>query len=169
MRVAVEVTPGLPKPGESWLRIEPTLAERAPDAATSARLIVREGTANVPEVRLGDIPSTGKRYVTPPPAQQIIGDQTAKLPPTVGEAVRSLVDENEQRLTPEAICARDADKLECLLQAREYQAAGNTDVQPWVETSVAALRSPSGRRLGALCQQLAPKDWWAAAARAANV
>jgi hypothetical protein len=52
LRVAVEVTPGLPKPGESWLRIEPSLAERAADSATAARLIVREGTANVPVVRL---------------------------------------------------------------------------------------------------------------------
>jgi hypothetical protein len=52
LRVAVEVTPGLPQPGESWLRIEPSLAERAAEAASVARLVVREGTANVSEVPL---------------------------------------------------------------------------------------------------------------------
>jgi hypothetical protein len=52
LRVAVEVTPGLPKPGESWLRVEPGLAEHIADGASVARLVVREGTANVSEVRL---------------------------------------------------------------------------------------------------------------------
>jgi hypothetical protein len=52
LRVAVEVTSGLPKPGESWLRIEPGLAEQAGETATVARLVVREGTANVSEVQL---------------------------------------------------------------------------------------------------------------------
>jgi hypothetical protein len=52
LRVTVEVTPGLPKPGESWLRIEPDLAERTGESAKVPRLIVREGTANVAEVRL---------------------------------------------------------------------------------------------------------------------
>ena len=31
------------------------------------------------------------------------------------------------------------DKLECLIQAREYQAQGHEDVPPWIETSAAAL------------------------------
>jgi hypothetical protein len=52
LRVAVDITPGLPKPGESWLRIEPALAERSVESERAARLIVREGTANIPEVRL---------------------------------------------------------------------------------------------------------------------
>jgi FHA domain len=55
LRVAVEVTPGLPKSGESWLRIEPGIlehAEHAAEAARVARLVIREGTANVSEVRL---------------------------------------------------------------------------------------------------------------------
>jgi pSer/pThr/pTyr-binding forkhead associated (FHA) protein len=52
LRVAVEVTPGLPKPGESWLRIEPSLAEQTGETAKVAKLVVREGTANVAEVRL---------------------------------------------------------------------------------------------------------------------
>jgi hypothetical protein len=52
LRVTVEVTPGLPKPGESWLRIEPGLAEQTGETAKVARLVVREGTANVAEVRL---------------------------------------------------------------------------------------------------------------------
>jgi hypothetical protein len=57
---------------------------------------------------------------------------------------------------------KDADKLECLLQAREYQAQGHEDVPPWIETSVAALQSASARRLAEACQQVPPRQWWRA-------
>jgi putative hydrolase of HD superfamily len=59
----------------------------------------------------------------------------------LAHAVRELVKEYEARETQEAQLAKDADKLECLIQAREYQAQGHEDVPPWIETSAAALRS----------------------------
>ncbi|MBV8728701.1 MAG: FHA domain-containing protein [Acidobacteriia bacterium] len=52
LRVSVEATPGLPKPGEPWLVVEPSVAEQPGGATQCARLIVREGAANVPELRL---------------------------------------------------------------------------------------------------------------------
>jgi 5'-deoxynucleotidase YfbR-like HD superfamily hydrolase len=39
--------------------------------------------------------------------------------------ISAAVSEYEAGETPEAIFARDADKLECLLQAREYQDQGH--------------------------------------------
>lgn len=52
LRVAIEVTAGLPQKGESWIRVEPALAERSEKADEAARLVVREGTANAAAVRL---------------------------------------------------------------------------------------------------------------------
>ena len=52
LSVAVEVTSGLPSRDEPWLTVEAALLQPAPSAATSARLVVREGTANLPEIRL---------------------------------------------------------------------------------------------------------------------
>jgi putative hydrolase of HD superfamily len=37
-----------------------------------------------------------------------------------GQAIRELVEEYEARRSLEARLAKDADKLECLIQAREY-------------------------------------------------
>jgi len=76
--------------------------------------------------------------------------------------VRELVDEYEARESLEAQLARDADKLECLIQAREYQAQGHEDVPPWIETSAAALQSRSARQLAEACQQVPPRQWWKA-------
>jgi hypothetical protein len=51
LRVDVEATAGLPKPGEPWLTVQ--VASQNPSApVAAARLVVREGAANVGELRL---------------------------------------------------------------------------------------------------------------------
>ena len=52
LRVAVDVTPGLPKRDEPWLVVEVAAVTPAAAETTAARLVVREGTANLPEIRL---------------------------------------------------------------------------------------------------------------------
>jgi putative hydrolases of HD superfamily len=96
------------------------------------------------------------------PNPQVTADQVAGFPDEIGQAVRELVDEYEARESLEAQLARDADKLECLIQAREYQAQGHEDVPPWIETSAAALQSRSARQLAEACQQVPPRQWWKA-------
>jgi 5'-deoxynucleotidase YfbR-like HD superfamily hydrolase len=118
------------------------------------------------ETRTGDIPSVGKPYVTTVPNLEVTSDQIADFPPTVREAIRSLVSEYENRTSDEAKIAKDADKLECLIQAREYQAQGYSDVPSWIETSVNGLQTSSARRLADVCQQVPPKQWWKAFAEA---
>jgi putative hydrolase of HD superfamily len=118
------------------------------------------------ESRIGDVPLVGKGYVVTAPNPQVTADQVAGLPAELGQAVRELVDEYEARESLEARLAKDADRLECLIQAREYQAHGNQDVPSWVETSAAALQSRSARQLAGVCQQVAPSQWWRAFAKA---
>lgn len=115
---------------------------------------------DVPEARLGDIPSTGKRYISATPAEQVAKDQTADLPADLAQRIVDLVVEFEDRATLEAQCAKDADKLECLLQAREYQAQGFRDVQPWIDTMVEAMRTEAGKALAAAALEVAPDAWW---------
>lgn len=112
------------------------------------------------ETRQGDIPSTGKRYVSVAPAEQVVKDQTADLPAHLADRIMSLVGEFEERSTREAVCAKDADKLECLLQAREYQAQGYRDVQPWIDTMETALRTASAKSLAMAARETTPDAWW---------
>jgi putative hydrolases of HD superfamily len=53
-----------------------------------------------------------------------------------------------------------ADKLECLIQAREYQSQGYQLMQPWVDTMLAAVRTPSGQRLAEAAAQMPVDAWW---------
>jgi putative hydrolases of HD superfamily len=133
------------------------------DPAKTAALCLFHDTQ---ETRIGDVPSVGKPYVVTAPNAEVTADQVAGFPAQVGQAVRQVVEEYEARETPEAQLAKDADKLECLIQAREYQAQGHEDVPPWIETSAAALWSKSARQLAEACQQVPPRQWWKAFAEA---
>jgi putative hydrolase of HD superfamily len=115
---------------------------------------------DVPETRIGDVPSIGRAHVSTAAPQEVVKAQTARLPESVAAAVRGLIGEFEAKETPEARCAKDADKLECLLQAREYQSQGYQLMQPWVDTMVSAVRTGSGQRLAQAACTLNVDDWW---------
>lgn len=70
-------------------------------------------------------------------------DQVANAHPAVREGVQNAVEEYEAGETPEAIVARDADKLECLIQAVEYREQGYSLTQNWIDTSPSSLKTPS--------------------------
>jgi len=115
---------------------------------------------DLPEARQSDIPSTGKRYVSMAPDTQVAKEQTAQLPAHLAERIQALIGEFEECSTPEAKCAKDADKLECLLQAREYQAQGYQDVQPWIDSMVDAVKTGAGKALAAAALEVKPSAWW---------
>jgi hypothetical protein len=53
-----------------------------------------------------------------------------------------------------------------LLQALDYWAQGHRNTEPFMETALAALRTPSGRRLGEAAMTIDPTAWWRAFAQA---
>lgn len=115
---------------------------------------------DVPEVRIGDVPSVGKPFVRTAPAADVIAEQTAHVPADVAGSIRDVIAEFEAKESPEAVCAKDADKLECLLQAREYEAQGNPLVRPWIDSMAGAVRTESGRRLVAAALATSADAWW---------
>lgn len=112
------------------------------------------------EVRTGDVPSIGKPFVKVAPDVDVVATQTAGLPTTLAERIGSFVAAFADKTTPEARCAKDADKLEALLQAREYEAQGNRLVQPWVDTMLTAVQTDSGKRLAEAAVKAPVDDWW---------
>jgi 5'-deoxynucleotidase YfbR-like HD superfamily hydrolase len=92
------------------------------------------------ETRIGDVPSVGRAYVTTAAPEAVSSHQTAGMPDAAAKAFQELTGEFEVGQTIEAQVARDADTLETLLQAIEYQAQGH-DTTAWQETSIAALRT----------------------------
>lgn len=117
---------------------------------------------DIPEARIGDVPSVGKPFVRTAPAADVIAVQTAHMPADLAGPVRDLIAEFEAKESPEAQCAKDADKLECLLQAREYEAQGNPLVRPWAESMATAVKTLAGRRLAEAAMHAPADQWWRA-------
>jgi putative hydrolases of HD superfamily len=130
--------------------------EGADPARTAALCLFHD----VAETRTGDIPSVGRAYVRTAPDTQVVADQVAGFPAPLGEAIRDTVAQYEGRGSREAELAHDADKLECLLQAREYQTQGHADAEPWITSSAAAVKSAAAQQLARAALELPPQRWW---------
>jgi putative hydrolase of HD superfamily len=111
------------------------------------------------ETRTGDLPLTANDYLRKPEPRQITADQTAALPARSRDLVRSAVDEYETRESPEALCAKDADKLEMLLQALEYRDIGVRPVGEWIESARKGLRTETARKVAEAAMTLSPLAW----------
>ncbi|MCK2217450.1 HD domain-containing protein [Actinomadura sp. ATCC 31491] len=111
------------------------------------------------ETRVTDIPYLGKRYLKAAPNEEVTADQTRGVSGPVADMVRDAVAEYEEKASIEAVCARDADKLECLLQAVEYREQGNHNTQGWIDSSLAAITTPTGKRLAEEALSTGTLDW----------
>ena len=130
--------------------------EGADVGRTSALCLLHDS----PETRISDITAISRAYVDTKPPETVAADQTAAMPEEAAKVFRDLIAEYEAGATLEAKVAKDADKLETLLQAVEYQAQGY-DTSPWQDTSVTALRTEAGRQLARAIMAADPHSWWA--------
>jgi putative hydrolase of HD superfamily len=111
------------------------------------------------ETRTGDLPHTASGYLTKPEPRQITADQTRTLPKRSRDMIRSAVDEYESRRSTEALCAKDADKLEMLLQAVEYRETGIRRVDGWIESARTDLKTKTAQRIAEAAVGLSPLAW----------
>jgi len=113
------------------------------------------------EARTNDLHRIVRRYVNWENVdQQVVKDQSKRLPAHISEEMISLLSEFEETISLEARIARDADLLECLIQAREYQALGYKEVADWIINAKAALVTDSAKRIAEECLETEPKEWW---------
>jgi len=132
-------------------------AEEGADPARAAYLGLWHDSQ---ETRIGDIPHTARPYLdTKPSNEAITRDQVAGMPDAVAKTVLEAVIEYEGQESHEARCAKDADKLECLIQAVEYGDAGYHQVQEWIDTSRAALKTETAARIADAAVATSPMSW----------
>lgn len=124
------------------------------DACRAAALCVLHDTA---ETRTMDIDSVSRNYLNPLLSpEEIVAHQTYGMPTSA--IYQDLVAEYEAAETLEAKCAKDADKLELLCTAREYERQGY-DTTEWQTTSLEALRTKNGQLIGQAIMSTKPSQW----------
>ncbi|CAM5300549.1 HD domain-containing protein [Kitasatospora aureofaciens] len=130
------------------------------DPAQAAFLAVWHDVA---ETRTGDVNYVGKKYATSADPNAVAADQVAGMPEVLASAVRDVIAEYEGKETVEAICARDADKLECLIQGVEYRAQGYVNAQRWIDNSRGRLTTKTANALADEILATDSLDWLRAA------
>jgi putative hydrolase of HD superfamily len=114
---------------------------------------------DIPEVRTSDIHKIGTRYIDAKSAESKARTEQLKDLP-YGKELLHLLEEMEAKQTKEAIIAKDADYLECLIQAKEYYDIGYTEAMDWIINVKAALKTESARRLAEKASNMKAHAWW---------
>jgi putative hydrolase of HD superfamily len=116
---------------------------------------------DLPETRIGDLHRVNDRYLDSREAQKRAwGDQLQSLPEKVADALKDLYELWDDQNSLEAKIARDADLLECFIQALEYRAQGCSSLEKWIEKTGATLKTETARSIARACQNQDPKTWW---------
>ncbi len=116
---------------------------------------------DMPETRTNDAHRIVRRYAKWEDVdRKAVDEQSKRLPDEMAKEMVALFEEFEKEVSPEAKVVRDADLLECIVQAREYQALGYGDVVDWIFNAQRVLKTDSAKRIAAECIETEPKEWW---------
>lgn len=111
------------------------------------------------ETRLLDLHKINSKYidVSKETEKRILLDQVNVLPAAVKEEILLIYELSEK----EKIVLRDADLLECALQAKEYIEIGYKDAEDWITNIEKLLKTKSAKALYAELKEIKSSGWWA--------
>jgi putative hydrolases of HD superfamily len=116
---------------------------------------------DIHEARINDLHKMGHYYIEFRHAEQkVFKDQIALLEKKVMQELRTLRDDYDGQKTRESIVTRDADILECLLQAKEYLDNGYPMAKTFFKRAPAHLKTKTARRLWQQAQKWDSHGWW---------
>jgi len=116
---------------------------------------------DIHEARITDLHKMAQRYLDAQPAEdKSFAEQIAALPKDVREELADIRSEYKQQKSKESIVARDADILECLLQAKEYHEHGFCEAVKFMKKAPRFLKTKSAKALWQLARRVKLNDWW---------
>lgn len=108
------------------------------------------------EARLGDRHKISTNYLKTPKrvARKIQADQ-AKVLGKTGERILRLLEDEKLR-----VVAKDADYLECCIQAKEYADVGYSAAEDWFKRAGSMLNTKSAKRIFKELKSMPFTTWW---------
>ena len=79
--------------------------------------------------------------------KKFLADQIAHLEKRVKGALKTMREDYDRQISRESIVARDADILECLIQAKEYVDNGYPVARTFFKRAPDHLKTPTARKL----------------------
>ncbi|MCM8812647.1 MAG: HD domain-containing protein [Candidatus Omnitrophica bacterium] len=116
---------------------------------------------DIQEARINDAHKVASRYLNFSAAEDAaFADQTARLPEPARRQLRAWRADYTAQKTPESIAARDADILECLIQAKEYHEQGYAQAEKFLRKAPRFLRSAAAKQLWQAALRTDSSGWW---------
>lgn len=113
---------------------------------------------DVIETRLLDLHKLSARYIDVHEKieRKVIDEQLAPLPKEIADEISSLYELKGKEFE----ILKDADYLECALQAKEYVESGYNDAQEWLDNIGKLLKTDSAKKLFVSILSSRSSDWW---------
>ncbi len=116
---------------------------------------------DIHESRINDLHKMGHFYIDFKEAEKkVFRQQIKNLHPGVRGELGKFREEYDEQKTPESILVRDADILECLLQAKEYFDSGYTSARYFFARAPGHLRTKSAKRFWQQLKKWDSHRWW---------
>jgi putative hydrolase of HD superfamily len=113
------------------------------------------------EARINDMHKVAGRYLNVKEAEKkAFSEQIEPLDKNTREEMKDLKEEYDKQETPESLIARDADILECLIQAKEYSDIGLSNAEKFFKKAPEHLATESARELWEEAKAWDSNAWW---------
>lgn len=131
------------------------------EKANAHRALLMALFNDIHEARLTDLHKMAQRYIdTTQPDDNAFHDQVSALPGPLGDSLTAMHKEYVEQKTKESVIARDADILECLIQAKEYHEFGYAQAHKFMQKAPGFLRTKSAKLLWKHAKKADLNDWW---------
>ena len=113
------------------------------------------------EARLNDLHKVGHRYIDFRKAEKkAFDEQVQRLPKEIADGLKRNFSQFSTDSTKEGVVARDADLIECALQAKEYIDKGFKDANDWLKNIKKHIRTNSAKKLLGKIEKGDSNLWW---------
>lgn len=132
------------------------------ESADPYRILLMTLFGDMHEARITDLHKMAQHYVDADAAEdKAFSDQIEELPGSIRDELSGMHSEYRAQESKESIIARDADILECLIQAKEYSEQGHPAAVEFTKNA-GHLSTESASRLWALAEKVDVNAWWRA-------
>ncbi|MBL7057699.1 HD domain-containing protein [Candidatus Woesearchaeota archaeon] len=113
------------------------------------------------ETRIGDVNKVGARYLNKKEAEEkALKEQYKNLPKEIADAFKEILYGLETDHNKETLVARDADLVECAIQAKEYIEQGYELAQNWIDNVAKTVKTESAKKIVSMLKDSDSLDWF---------
>jgi len=131
------------------------------EKVNSEKVIMMILSHDLPEARINDQGKVAARYIDIKIGEKkVFKDQVKNLSKNIQNELLKLHQEFEDNKTGEALVAKDADYLECAIQAKEYLDIGYKKAEDWIDNVGKVLKTRSAKEIFKLIKKSDSLGWW---------